>query len=107
MNEPVKIAFEIELDSRLIGLIECNFQEFQLDLCDLKTIKKIFHKLVNVLLFLLGIRVWEVREIHLITKKKILQVVLRHILDVHNEKIESEKDLKIYHQSEEDQQKIP
>ncbi|PKY57507.1 hypothetical protein RhiirA4_510082 [Rhizophagus irregularis] len=72
LNEPVKLAFEIELDSRLIGLIECNFQEFQ-DLCDLKTIKKNFQQLVNVLLLPLEYGsgyYWEVREIHLITKKK-------------------------------------
>ena len=69
LNEPVKLAFEIELDSRLI---ECFFSEFQSDICDLKEIKTNFHKLVNVLLLPIEYGsdyYWEVRKIHLIIKK--------------------------------------
>ena len=82
MNEPVKLAFEIEIDSRLIRLVECNFQEFQSDLCDLKTIKKNFYQLVNVLLLPLEYGsgyYWEVRKIHLITKKKFTGCVTAYL----------------------------
>ncbi|CAG8721178.1 20075_t:CDS:1, partial [Racocetra fulgida] len=44
-NEPVKINFEIELDS---ALIESIFPEFGLETQDFETIKESFHQLVNV-----------------------------------------------------------
>ncbi|GBB86228.1 hypothetical protein RclHR1_12670001 [Rhizophagus clarus] len=69
-NEPVKLAFEIELDSRLV---ECIFPEYQPDICDLETIKKNFQQLVNVLILSLKYRsgyYWKMRQIHLITRKK-------------------------------------
>ncbi|CAB4418607.1 unnamed protein product [Rhizophagus irregularis] len=48
LNEPVKLAFEIELNSKLIEDI---FSELQPDTSDLETIKRSFYQLVNVLLF--------------------------------------------------------
>ncbi|PKK72621.1 hypothetical protein RhiirC2_776979, partial [Rhizophagus irregularis] len=47
LNEPVKLTFEIELDSRLV---ECTFPEFQPDISDIKAIKKNFHQLANILI---------------------------------------------------------
>ncbi|CAG8648835.1 7462_t:CDS:2, partial [Cetraspora pellucida] len=44
-NEPVKINFEIELDS---AFIESIFPEFGLETQDFETIKESFHQLVNV-----------------------------------------------------------
>ena len=38
LSDPVKIGFEMELDSRLV---ECIFPEFQPDACDPKKIQKI------------------------------------------------------------------
>jgi len=69
LNEPANLAFEIELNSRLI---ECYFSEFHPDTCDHKEIKTNFHKLVNVLLLPIEYRsnyYWEVQKIHLIIKK--------------------------------------
>ena len=70
LNEPVKLAFKIELNLRLIEDI---FLEFQSDKCDLETIKKNFHQLANILLLLFEYGsgyYWEVWQIHLNTKKK-------------------------------------
>ncbi|RGB37109.1 hypothetical protein C1646_757271 [Rhizophagus diaphanus] len=53
LNEPVKLAFEIELNSKLIEDI---FSELQPDTYDLETLKKNFHQLVNVLLLLFEYR---------------------------------------------------
>ncbi|GET03347.1 hypothetical protein GLOIN_2v1847703 [Rhizophagus clarus] len=70
LNEPAKLAFEIKLDSRLV---ECIFPEYQPDICDLETINKNFQQLVNVLILPLEYGsgyYWEMRQIHLITRKK-------------------------------------
>ncbi|GBC09042.1 hypothetical protein RclHR1_08580001 [Rhizophagus clarus] len=92
LNEPAKLAFEIKLDSRLV---ECIFPEYQPDICDLETINKNFQQLVNVLILPLEYGsgyYWEMRQIHLITRKK---VMLQHTLDVRNKKTESGKDQRI------------
>ncbi|CAB5356877.1 unnamed protein product [Rhizophagus irregularis] len=47
LNEPVKLTFEMELDSRLV---ECTFPEFQPDISDIKAIKENFHQLANILI---------------------------------------------------------
>ncbi|CAB4467142.1 unnamed protein product [Rhizophagus irregularis] len=47
LNEPVKLTFEIELNSRLV---ECTFPEFQPDISDIKAIKENFHQLANILI---------------------------------------------------------
>ncbi|CAB5305488.1 unnamed protein product [Rhizophagus irregularis] len=70
LNEPVKLTFEIELDSRLV---ECTFPEFQPDISDIKAIKENFHQLANILILPLEYGsgyYWEIRKIHLITNKK-------------------------------------
>ncbi|CAB5372059.1 unnamed protein product [Rhizophagus irregularis] len=70
LNEPVKLTFEIELDSRLV---ECIFPEFQPDISDIKAIKENFHQLANILILPLEYGsgyYWEIRKIHLITNKK-------------------------------------
>ena len=46
LSKPMKIGFEIELDSRLV---ESTFPEFQPNACDLTTIKENFRQLVNIL----------------------------------------------------------
>ena len=80
MNEPVKLTFEIELDSKLV---ECTFPEFQPDtICDLKAIKENFHQLANIPILPLEYGsgyYWEVREIHLITKKKFTGCVMAYL----------------------------
>jgi hypothetical protein len=70
LNEPVKIGFEIELDSRLV---ESTFPEFQPNTCDLTAIKENFRQLVNILTLPIEYGsgyYWEIRQMHLVTKKK-------------------------------------
>ncbi|CAB4422618.1 unnamed protein product [Rhizophagus irregularis] len=50
LNEPVILAFEIELDSRLV---ECIFPEFQPYVYDLEKIKKNFRQLINIFILLI------------------------------------------------------
>ncbi|CAG8541272.1 23481_t:CDS:2 [Dentiscutata erythropus] len=71
-DEPVKLIFEIELDSRLVENIFLN-RESQFDAQDLKAIRESFHQLANVLLLLFEYGsgyYWEVRKIYLNTSKK-------------------------------------
>ena len=53
INEPVKLIFEIELDSRLIESIFSDQQKFWLnaDTYDMETIKRNFHQLINLQIF--------------------------------------------------------
>ncbi|KAF0552568.1 ATP-dependent DNA helicase pif1 [Gigaspora margarita] len=70
LNEPVNIAFEIELDS---GLIESTLPESWLNIHNPKDIKKSFHQLINIVLLPLehgSGYYWEVRKIYLNTRKK-------------------------------------
>jgi len=75
INEPVKLIFEIELDSRLIESIFSDQQKFWLnaDTYDMETIKRNFHQLTDILLLPLEFGsgyYWEVRNIYLNIKKK-------------------------------------
>ncbi|CAB5211852.1 unnamed protein product [Rhizophagus irregularis] len=73
LNEPVILAFEIELDSRLV---ECIFPEFQPYVYDLENIKKNFRQLINIFILLIEdgsgyyLEVWDI-YIHLNTRKNI------------------------------------
>ncbi|CAG8588731.1 33286_t:CDS:2 [Gigaspora margarita] len=70
LNEPVNIAFEIELDS---GLIESTLPESWLNIHNPKDIKKSFYQLINIVLLPLehgSGYYWEVRKIYLNTRKK-------------------------------------
>ncbi|CAG8832393.1 31772_t:CDS:2, partial [Gigaspora margarita] len=70
LNEPVKIAFEIELDS---GLIESTLPESWLNIHNPEDIKKSFYQLISVLILPLehgSGYYWEVRKVHLNTRKK-------------------------------------
>jgi len=96
LSKPVKIGFELELDSRPV---ESTFPEFKPDTCDLTTIKENFRQLVNILALPIEYGsgyYWEIRKFILLQEKRSLQVVLRYILDVHNGRIGSGKGLKIY-----------
>jgi hypothetical protein len=88
LNEPVKLAFEIELNSRLVEDI---FPEFQLDTCDLETIKRNFRQLANILLlpFEYGSGYyWEVRKVHLILISNnnvfLFKVITSKHMNIHN-----------------------
>jgi hypothetical protein len=76
LNEPVKLIFEIELNSKLIeSIVSADQQKFwtDTDTHDMETIKRNFHQLANILLlpFELGTGYyWEVRQIYLNIKNK-------------------------------------
>jgi hypothetical protein len=68
LNEPVKLIFEIELDSQLIESVFSNQQKFWLNMHthDMETIKKNFHQLTDILLLPLEFGsgyYWEIRNI--------------------------------------------
>lgn len=76
LNEPVKLIFEIELDSNLIKSVFSDQYKFWLNTNthdDMVTIKRNFHQLANILLLPLELGssyYWEIRNVHFNIKKE-------------------------------------